>query len=97
MPHNAAGMRMEPEVSVPSEAMVKSAATAAPEPPLEPPAILSVFHGLLDAPECGVSLVMPYAYSCIFRLPLKIAPARVRLSTTDASYSGVKSFSHFEP
>lgn len=39
-----------PPVSVPSDAIVISDATAAPEPPLDPPGILSKFHGLWQAP-----------------------------------------------
>ncbi len=49
-PFSAAGMRMEPPVSVPSEISLNPAATAEPEPPLEPPGMASVFHGLRQAP-----------------------------------------------
>jgi len=37
MPQNAAGMRIEPPVSLPSEASPSEAATAAAEPPDDPP------------------------------------------------------------
>ena len=49
-PHSADGMRIEPPVSVPSARGAKPAATAAPEPALEPPGIRSSFHGLLGMP-----------------------------------------------
>ncbi len=39
MPQSAAGIRTDPPVSVPRPAATMRAATAAPEPPLEPPAI----------------------------------------------------------
>jgi len=45
-PHNAAGMRIEPPVSVPRPAATTPAAMAAPVPPLEPPGMRSSDHGL---------------------------------------------------
>ena len=45
MPVSAAGWRMDPPVSVPSAAMQASAATAAAEPPEEPPGIRSRSQG----------------------------------------------------
>ena len=49
-PQNAAGCRMEPPVSVPSESETSRAATDAAEPPEEPPVTRWVFQGLLG---CG--------------------------------------------
>ena len=46
VPHAADGMRSEPAVSVPVAAGVMCAATAAAEPPLEPPAERSSARGL---------------------------------------------------
>ncbi len=46
VPHTAAGTRTDPPVSVPIEIGVIPAATAAPEPPEEPPAEVSVSQGL---------------------------------------------------
>jgi hypothetical protein len=45
-PHSAAGIRIEPPVSVPSAAGARPAATAAPEPELDPPVKYAVFQGL---------------------------------------------------
>ncbi len=45
-PESAAGIRSEPAVSVPSAAGTMPAASAAPEPPLEPPALRETSHGL---------------------------------------------------
>ncbi len=39
MPQQAAGMRIEPPVSVPSAPSASPATSAAAEPPLEPPAV----------------------------------------------------------
>ena len=50
MPVKAAGCRIEPPVSVPVAAGTRQAATAAAEPPEEPPGDNSKFQGLLTAP-----------------------------------------------
>src|SRR2546428_11075698 len=46
MPQQKAGERMEPPVSVPMAPKARPAATAAPEPLLEPPGSISRFQGL---------------------------------------------------
>ena len=48
-PFSAAGMRTEPPVSVPSATGHRSAATAAPEPALEPPGMRAVSQALLQS------------------------------------------------
>src|SRR5882672_11367110 len=68
--HTAAGMRIEPPVSEPSAATHRPAATAAPEPPLEPEGTLSRFHGLRTG---GVTF--PQANSCVRVLPMSTAAA----------------------
>ena len=50
MPHSAAGTRIDPPVSVPTEAKHIPAAIAAAEPPLDPPEIRAGSHGLHVAP-----------------------------------------------
>ena len=56
MPQKAAGWRMEPPVSVPVAAITMRAATAAAEPPLDPPGTSLAlgsdvrFHGFSTAP-----------------------------------------------
>ncbi|OQA32753.1 MAG: hypothetical protein BWY54_01026 [Candidatus Dependentiae bacterium ADurb.Bin331] len=47
MPQNAAGWRTDPPVSEPSAHGTNPAATAAIEPPLEPPGTQSLFHGFV--------------------------------------------------
>ena len=51
-PQNAAGWRIEPPVSEPSENKTSPAATAAADPPDEPPGTVSRFHGFLRFLEC---------------------------------------------
>ena len=46
MPQSAAGWRMEPPVSLPRAQSASPAATAAAEPPLEPPGTVARSHGL---------------------------------------------------
>ena len=46
MPQRAAGWRIDPPVSLPSAKGAWKAATAAAEPPLEPPGTRSVSQGL---------------------------------------------------
>ena len=50
MPHRELGMRMDPPVSLPKARGTIPAATAAPEPPLEPPHMRVVSQGLLVRP-----------------------------------------------
>jgi hypothetical protein len=50
MPHHADGMRIDPPVSVPSAPKHSSAATAAADPPDEPPVTRSARHGLCAGP-----------------------------------------------
>ena len=50
MPQNAAGCRIEPPVSDPSEAGTVRAATQAADPPLDPPGVRVGFHGFAVGP-----------------------------------------------
>ena len=54
MPHAAAGMRIEPPVSVPTDPKHMPFASAAAEPPLEPPADRVGSCGLPHRPERGL-------------------------------------------
>ena len=74
-PQWAAGMRIEP---MPSEAVAAGhspAATAAALPPLEPPAVRSVFQGLRVRPNAGPSVSPMMASSGVLVLPITTAPA----------------------
>ena len=59
MPFSEAGTRMEPLVSVPRLSGTSPAATAAPEPPEEPPAIRPRSCGLRTGPSWLFSVVKP--------------------------------------
>src|SRR5437899_1258339 len=50
-PHIAAGMRIDPPLSLPIAANARPAATDTAEPLLEAPAKYSLFHGLVTSPQ----------------------------------------------
>ena len=76
-------MRMDPPVSEPMAAAQRPAATAAPEPPLDPDGTRSSAHGLRTG---GVTL--PHANSCVRVLPISTAPARRSRATAAESRRG---------
>ena len=101
VPVSAAGWRMEPPVSVAVAARHRPAATAAEEPPEEPPGTsLSVLplrrQGDTTGPKALVSLEEPMANSSQLSLPSMTAPAFHRLAPTVDSYVGVNSSRIFE-
>src|SRR5678815_2513096 len=75
IPQNAAGCRTEPPVSEPSAMFTIPAATAAAEPPDEPPGTRSVAIGFRVGPNALFSVDEPIANSSMFDLPTMIAPA----------------------
>src|SRR5271170_8005873 len=89
MPQYAPGCRMEPPVSVPSETTDRPAATAAAEPPLDPPGTRSRAPGFRTGPYAEFSFELPMANSSQLVLPRITAPAASRRSTAVASYGGV--------
>src|SRR5262245_62048105 len=93
MPHSEAGMRIELPVSEPSEPGASPAATAAPDLEDDPPAMrcASTLHGFLVSPWCALLPSGPYANSCMFSVPRRIAPARASRATTVALSPGTES------
>ena len=89
-PHHAAGMRTEPAPSEPIAAGTMPAATAAADPPLEPPGVWSGFHGLRVAPKVGFSLKGQRPTSGVIVLPTITAPAARRRRTTSLSASATQ-------
>ena len=72
-------------MSEPSAAGAMRAATAAAEPPLDPPGTRAGSQGLRLGPRTECSVVDPIANSSQFVLPTTTAPAAVSRSTTVAS------------
>ena len=85
MPQNAPGCRIEPPVSVPSAATAMPAATAAAEPPLEPPGVHRRSHGLRVRPCKGLSVNPRKPNSEVLVMPRMTAPAARSLATLGAS------------
>ena len=90
MPHSAAGWRMLPPVSVPSDTGASHAATLAALPPLLPPGMRVVSHGLVVCWYALFSVLLPIANSSMFVLPRITASSAFSRSTTCASYGGMK-------
>ena len=93
IPQKLAGWRMEPPVSVAVAPRARRAATAAAEPPDEPPGTSwrlspARVHGLITGPKAEVALEEPMANSSRLALPRKMAPSRSRLAETVLSYGG---------
>ena len=59
--------------------MPVASATAAP--PLEPPQVSAVFHGLRVTPKTVLNVLPPAPNSGVLVLPTTIAPARLSRST----------------
>ena len=81
IPVKAAGWRIEPPVSVPVAPRQRPAATAAAEPPEEPPGTSFASeplrrHGDTTGPNDEVSFDEPMANSSLLSLPSMTAPSR---------------------
>src|SRR3954471_19846455 len=87
-PQRPAGWRIDPPVSEPSATGAKPAATAAADPPDEPPGTRDVSCGLRVGPNAEFSVDDPMANSSRLVLPTLTAPAAARRSMTVASYGG---------
>ena len=85
VPVTCAGWRMEPPVSEPSARGASKAATAAADPPPEPPGMRSRSHGLWVGPYAECSVDDPIANSSMFVLPSGTRPAARERATTVAS------------
>src|SRR6202023_572544 len=97
MPVSAAGCRIEPPVSLPSAATASPDATAAADPPLDPPGTRSSAQGLWTGQYPEFSFEDPMANSSQFVFPKKTAPSARSRSTTVALYGGEKPFRILDP
>src|SRR5439155_19811899 len=79
---------MDPPVSDPSASGTIPAATAAADPPLDPPGMRSSAQGLRTGPNAEFSFDDPIANSSQLVLPTMTAPAASRRATAVASYGG---------
>ena len=67
-------MRTEPPPSDVVAIGTRPAASAAADPPLEPPGVRSRFHGLWVAPKTGLNVAAVHPYDGVFALPIGMAP-----------------------
>src|SRR6476659_8094091 len=88
IPQSAAGWRIEPPVSVPIAQGASRPATAAAEPPEDPPGTRPSSHGFSTGPYAEFSFEDPIANSSMFTLPSTRAPALRRPRTAVAVYGG---------
>ena len=86
-PQNAAGIRIDPPVSVPIANGTMPAATAAADPPLDPPGTRAWSWGFRVDPRSRCWVVIPHPNSCERVRPITTAPAARRRATTVASTS----------
>ncbi len=80
-------MRTLPPPSVPSASGPAPRATAAPAPPLEPPAVRLGSCGLRVTPDSGESVTPFQPYSGVVVLPRNTAPCSRSRATEGASSS----------
>ena len=97
-PEKLPGIRTDPPASVPMAALPIPAASAAADPPLDPPGVTERSHGLRVMPLSGLSLTPFQPNSGMVVLPMTIAPAsRARATAGESSESGVSGSDSFEP
>ena len=96
-PQHAAGIRIEPPESLPSAASTSPAASAAAQPPLDPPATRPGATGFGTVPNVRFSEVIPHANSCRLALPATAYPAASSRTTASADASGTWSAKTGEP
>ena len=93
----AAGCRIEPPVSVPMASGAWYEASAAAEPPPEPPGIRVRSHGLPVGPYALFSVEEPIANSSMLVLPRITTSAAFSRWVTVASYGGIQPSRILEP
>src|SRR5829696_3671503 len=88
-PVKPAGMRVEPPPSLAVAMGTRPAPTAAADPPLEPPGVRDVSHGLRVTPHALVLVKLSVPNSGAAVLPRGTAPAaRIRRTCTESSVTG---------
>ena len=89
-PQNAAGVLTDPPKSVPKDTGDKPKATAAADPPLDPPEDKVLSQGFKVGPKILFSQIAPKANSGVLVFPKTIPPFFLILSTDIESFLGIK-------
>ena len=84
-PQQEAGMRIDPPPSLACAMGTKPAATAAAEPPDDPPVVRPLSQGLRAGPKRRGSVVGRMPNSGVLVLPSTMSPARFRRTTSSLS------------
>src|SRR5262249_49213095 len=83
-PQKCAGLRIDEPMSLPASGAVSPAASAAAEPPDDPPGARATSHGLVGVAEVELKLCQSARYRGTLVLPNSTAPAPISRSTTRA-------------
>src|SRR5262249_4304675 len=97
IPQQADGIRIDPPPSLPWATGLSPAATAAPAPPLEPPAVCSRFQGFRAGGCRPASVVGRVPNSGVVVLPNRIPPELRRRIARTASAGAYQFSKFFEP
>src|SRR6516164_10639687 len=97
-PVHAAGIRIDPPPSPPVAIGTIPPATAAADPPLDPPGVTVGSHGLRVTPHAGLAVKHTEPNSGTAVLPTGTAPApRRRATSTASAAAGGASLNSSEP
>src|SRR5437764_15370812 len=88
LPQSADGCLIEPPVSEPSAQGARPAATAAAEPPDEPPGTRVGSHGFRVGPKAEITAAEPFANSSMLILTISGWPTSLRRKARGESWSG---------
>ena len=97
-PLNEPGMRVEPPPSLAVHIATIPEATAAADPPLDPPGVRSGFHGFRVTPRAGDAVKETAPNSGAAVLPSGMPPAaRSRATCTESSATGGRPLKRSDP
>ena len=89
MPQKLAGVRSDPPRSLPTAAAHRAAATAAADPPLEPPGVRLGSCGLRHTPDSAFAVTGPTPSGGVLVLPITTAPSARSRATQSWSSAGM--------
>jgi hypothetical protein len=82
------GPRSDPPWSVPWASQTSPVATETAPPPVDPPEVSDVFHGLRVRPKTSLNVLPPAPNSGVFDLPITMPPLRSIRSTRGCDLAG---------
>ena len=82
------GRRSDPPWSEPCASQTSPVATETEPPPVEPPQVSAVFHGLRVRPKTSLKVLPPAPNSGVFDLPMTMPPSASMRSTSGCDFVG---------